>query len=311
MSPHGRLEHVGRGSRRRGAMQAAWITGCVALVLSSGPARAAAPPEPLAQPKPGPSTEPDVATEVLRVEVAPAIDDAALLPTWIMYRHSGMAQALRGPEGGPAQWIAVRIDGITYDYQVSVSAVRGGEPVDPIAEPTRCECTTEELLELVDAEIEAARERLGAQAANERAGEPPPGSEPTSKLERAEVVEATPALEPAPRRRSTESPMRDAPSPRLGLLGRAGIGLGVAGAGLTTAGVLLALRPKEIRGEPGNAEVRDLRGTGVGLATSGGIVLATGVAMLVVDLVVPRKRSLALVPLLRPRMAGVSLVRRF
>ena len=85
----------------------------------------------------------------------------------------------------------------------------------------------------------------------------------------------------------------------------------MAGAGLTTAGVLLALRPKEIRGEPGNAEVRDLRGTGVGLATSGGIVLATGVAMLVVDLVVPRKRSLALVPLLRPRMAGVSLVRRF
>jgi hypothetical protein len=289
---------------------AVWIVG-VALALSGVQARAAAPSERLASPQAGQPTDSDVAAEVLRVEVAPAIDDAALLPTWIADRHPGLDRALRSPEGGPAQWIVVRIDGTTYDYRVSVTAMRGGDPVGPIAEPARCECTTEELLELVDAGIEAVRGRLHARVPSEPAGEPLPGSGPASKLERAQAVEAVSAPEPTPRGPSSERLTVDAPSRRLGLLGRAGIGVGVAGAGLMTAGILLAKRPREIRGEPGNAEVRDLRGGGVGLATSGGIVLATGVVMLVADLVVPLERSIVLVPLLRPRMAGVSLVRRF
>jgi len=278
-----------------------WITGCLAVVLSSVRAHAAAPTESLAEPKVSRSTDSDIATEVLRVEVAPAIDDAALLPAWIADRHPDLASVLRSPERGSAPWIAVRIAGSTYDYRVSVTAVRGGEPVGQSTEPVRCECTTEELLDLVDAGIEDACDRLRAHAASRSA-----------KLEVTEIREATPAVEPTRRERSIERPTLDAPSRRrLGPLGQAGIALGVAGAGLTTAGILLAIRPKEIRGEPGRAETRDFRGSGIGLATSGGVVLATGFAMLVVDLVMPRKRSFVLVPLLRPRMAGVSLVRRF
>jgi hypothetical protein len=211
-----------------------------------------------------------------------------------------VARAPRSPDGTPAQWITVRITGSTYDYRVSVAAVHGGEALRQSREPTRCECTTEELLELVDAGIEAASEQLRAHAQRE----------PVPKVE-AEASEATPASEPEQREPSRGQSTIDAPSRRLGPLGRTGIGVSVAGAGLTTAGVLLAMRPREIRGEPGRVETRNLRDSGIGLATSGGLVLVTGVTLLVVDLVMARRRSIALVPLLRPRMAGVSLVRRF
>jgi hypothetical protein len=300
-SSRGRLGGFGTGSRRRGATRAA-CSGCLALVLSSVQAHAAAAPERLADPAASPSAESDVEADVLRVEVAPEIDDAALLPAWVADRHPGLSRALRSPDGTPAQSISVRITGSTYDYRVAVVAMRGGEALRTSREPTRCECTTEELLELVDAGIEAASEQLRVHAQRE----------PVPKVEaEAEASEAKPGPEPEPRGPSLGQSTIDAPSRRLGSLGRTGIGVGVAGAGLTTAGILLAMRPKEVRGEPGRVETRSFRDSGIGLATSGGVVLATGVALLVVDLVTARKRSIALVPLLRPRMAGVSFVRRF
>jgi hypothetical protein len=269
-----------------------WIAGFLALALASGRAHAVAPSERPDEPVASPSAGSGVAPDVLSVEVAAEIDDATLLPAWIAERHPDLARARRGPDGTPAQWIVVRITGSTYDYRVSIAALRDGKPLGPIPEPTRCECTTEELLELVDAGIEAASEQLRVSTR----------SKPVRKAE----VAAT-----RPPRPSFERSAIDAPSRRLGPLGRVGIGASVAGAGMTTAGALLVLRPREIRGEPGSVETRNLRDAGVGLATSGGLVVATGVALLVVDLVSQRRRSFALVPLLRPRMAGISLVRRF
>lgn len=270
----------------RRAGRAAAITVGVALVLASVRAHAA----PLVEP----------AAAVLRVEVEPGIDDALLLPGWIADRHPSLRDALRVPEGAGAQWIAVTIAGSTYDYRVAVVAMRDGEPLGPAVAPTRCECTTEELLERVDAGIEAAIERLRA----------PAPSEPVPRA-------ATPTIPSAPR----AEPPRDEPSPprgqldtrarRLGPLGQAGIGSIVVGAGLVVAGNVLATRPRQIHGSPGDVEIRDFRSAGLGVAVSGGVVLATGVALLVVDRVAGRPRVTAWAPVLRRGMVGISITRRF
>lgn len=272
------------------------IAGRLALVCASGPAYAAGPSGPV-----GAAAEPEASADVLRVEVEPGIDDAALLPGWIAGRHPDLRDDLPALEAAHAQWIAVRIAGSTYDYRVSVTVVRDGEPVGPPAEPSRCECTTEELLEHVDAGIDAALAGLPAAAPSEPA--PPaavvPAAAPTSRPE------------PGPPEPSPVLAKRDGSSRRLGSLGRAGVGMTVAGAGLVAAGIALAVQPKQIRGEPGDAEIRDFRGGGIGAAVSGGVVLATGVALLVVDRVAVRRRATVWLPVLRPGMAGVSIVRRF
>lgn len=281
---------VGSLLASRHAGRAAAITGCVALVLASMRVHAA------------PSSEPHVepAADVLRVEVERGIDDASLLPGWIAERHPSLREALRVPEGARAQWIAVTIVGSTYDYRVAVVAVRDGEPLGPAREPTRCECTTEELLARVDAGIEAAVERLRA----------PAPSEPMPRV-------ASPATASAPLpepRRDGPSPARGRPDTRarhLGPLGQTGVGVTVAGAGLVTAGIVLVARPKQIRGQPGDVEIRDLRGGGLGLAVTGGVVLATGVALVVADRVGARPRATAWAPVLRPGMVGISIARRF
>lgn len=271
------------------------IVASLALALAGPTAYAAAPLAPVAAPAV------EAPADVLRVEVEPGVDDAALLRGWIADRHPSLRQALRDPEGPHAQWIAVRIAGSTYDYRVHVTAMRDGEPLGTAAEPTRCECTSEELLERVDAGIDASIEQLHA----------PTPSEPVPH------AVAAPGAAPAPspgRSPPGPSPARselDPSSRRLGSLGQAGIGVAVAGAGLTVAGIMLAVRPRQIRGEPGNVETRDFRGSGLGLVVSGGLVLATGVALLVVDRVAARRRATAWVPVLRPGMVGLSIVRRF
>lgn len=275
------------------------IIGGLALALASVRAHAAAPPAPAEAPTV------EAPADVLRVEVEPGIDDAALLRGWIADRHPSLREALREPEGTHMQWIAVRIAGSTYDYRVSVTAMRDGEPLGPKAEPTRCECTIEELLERVDAGIDASIEQLHAPTPSEPV--------PQAAAPAAPAAAPAPSLEPAPSPAgpSPASGELDTSSRRLGPLGQAGIGVAVAGAGLTTAGIVLAVQPRQIRGEPGNVEIRDFRGSGLGLAVSGGVVLATGVALLVVDRVAARRRATAWAPVLRPGMVGLSIVRRF
>lgn len=280
------------------------IIGGLALALASGWAEAAAPPAPPTAPAAA------IPADVLRVDVEPGIDDAALLRGWIADRHPGLPEALRDPGGTHAQGIAVRIAGSTYDYRVSVTAVRDGEPLGPNAEPTRCECTIEELLEQVDAGIEAAIEQLQAPAPSPPAPSKPAPLPAPPAASTPEVVAPAPSPEPSTRE---PSPVRqlDPRSSRLGPLGHAGVGVAVAGAGLSIAGIVLAVRPTQIRGEPGDVEIRDFRGGGLGVAVSGGVVLATGVALLVVDRVTVRRRATAWVPVLRPGMVGVSIARRF
>lgn len=281
------MARCGMGSRAPWA----WGTATLALVLSSARVHAAAPEA--REPPPTASHAREAA--VLHVEVTPGIDDAALLPGWIAERHPELAQARREPERAPEQRIAVHIEGSTYDYRVTVTALRGGEPLGPRAEPTRCECTTEELLALVDVQIAAASEAL------RRPVEP--------------AREPGPEVAPAPT--DAEHPLRAArPDPRarprrLGPLGITGIGMGVVGAGAVAAGVVLVMRPAEIRGGPERIEIRDFHVAGVGTTTAGSVLLAAGVAMILVDRLAPRRRATALVPVAGPRLAGASLVGRF
>lgn len=282
----------------------------VVLLLAWPGARAAvAAPVEQSEPAPAGATEPasaaserDASADVLRVKVDPMLADAALLPGWITERHPDLARSVRDPEGRHAQWIAVEISGSTYDFRVSVSAVRDGEPLGASAEPTRCECTTGELLALVDVGIAAAVDRLRTAPPGEPT--PEPAAEPA-----AIAVAPRPRAEPlAPQPRSL---LPDARSRGLGPLGHAGIGVTVAGVGLTAVGAVLARRPEQIRGAPGDVETRDVRSAGLGLAVTGGVVLATGLGLLVADLAAPRRRTIALVPTLHPGMAGAVLVRRF
>lgn len=287
---------------------AAWVVGAVVLATTSAPAIAAAPsgprPESAAPPAepPAPAERPPsevaVAPPGLRVEVDPAIDDAALLPRWIADRHPRLALASRDPEGAQAQRVIVQIAGSTYDYRVSITAMRGSERLGATTEPARCECTTEELLAFVDEGILAASERL----------RPPPSREPE-----AETSVARP--EPEPPEPSRERPERDAPRRgRLGTLGHAGIGVSSMGAGMAIAGISLALRPDEIHGEPGSLEIVSTRRVGIGLSASGGVVLGTGLALLIVDVARAAHRrpgALAIAPFGGPHRLGLSLTRRF
>lgn len=282
----------------------AWLAGVLVLGSSSAWARGAAPSEEPGPPEIAGAIEP--AGEVLRVEVASALDDAALLPGWIIERHPDLDRAVRDPEGRHAQWITVEISGSTYDFRVSVTAMRDGEPLRARAEPTRCECTTGELLALVDVGIAAAAEQLRAPAPSEKASEPAPASAAT------EVAPSPPAPEPTAPVRAVRPP--DARRRRLGslgTLGHVGIGASVAGVGLVTAGAVLVRRPEEIRGAPGGVEIREFRSSGIGLAVTGSVMLGTGIGLLVFDLAAPRRRTTALVPMGGPRMAGAWLVRRF
>ncbi|MCX4240144.1 hypothetical protein [Paraliomyxa miuraensis] len=108
------------------------------------------------------------------------------------------------------------------------------------------------------------------------------------------------------------------PRPRpLGPVGSAGVVVGGAGLGLAIAGIVRMAQPNQTMPDPTNHEmliVTDTRIQG-GIVLGAGLAVATaGVAMLVVDLTVLRRRSarhLAVAPALSPSMAGLDLRVRF
>lgn len=237
-----------------------------ALLLAAAPAQAspgAAPAEQASAPARAPSS-------VLRVQVAPAVADAELIPGWIAERNPRLAEevpALAGHE----QWIEIVLAGETYDYRVIVTAMRDGAVVGPSAELVRCECTSEQLLARLDDEIARAVDRLQA---------PPPEPEPT----------------PAPRA-TAPTPTTPTPSERLDPPRRAISGLGTVGivatalgvAGVASGAAMMALHPKPPRGSTALDGAWGWPGE-LTLVTSG-TVLVAGVSMLVADVVQCRKAS--------------------
>lgn len=227
---------------------------------------------------------------LLRIEVDPSIEEATLLNGWIHDRNISLAEKL-APAGGHEQWIAVKIGGSTYDYRVSVVAMREGQPVGAAAEPEVCECNNEKLLELVDARIAAAADALRTASSPDAAPAPiEQGSEGTG----GPGTGSTAAADRLPRSRT---------------MGQVGFGVGVLGAMMLAAGIPLAWRPDEIRGGPGQVVTRSTRDTGIGLAVGGGVAVAAGVSLVMVDLVRRRQRprSVAVVPTLGFRQLGIAV----
>jgi hypothetical protein len=244
-----------------------------------------------------PTHHPDDSSALLRIEVAPTIDDESLLPGWINSRNHDLAAEIPSVEGHD-QWIAIEITGATYDYRVSVVAVRDGKPVGPASEPAECVCNSEKLLALVDDRIdEAVAELRVAKLAN--ATTPPLEPEP---------IPPGPVIVPEPEVVDDEGMGRRRP---VGALGYTGIAVSILGAGALGAGIPLALRPDGPRGTPPTLERYSTHSPGIALAVGGGVALATGVTLLIVDRVRQRRRSVAVLPTFGPGRVGLSITRSF
>lgn len=233
-----------------------------AIAPASAPGEVAAP---TADPPP-PEAPPVVALpEQLRVKVAPAIDDASLIPGWVAERNARIAEQVPTREG-QEQWIEVEISGDTYDYHVLVKAMRDGAAVEPVAELVTCECNNEKLLELVDERIARAIEQL--QAPSETPSKVPPDGEPD------------------PLSGSTSTPERERRT--ISVLGIGGIATAAVGVGALAGGtVMVLIPPQPVRDRFSLARNYDV--PGIAALAMGGTVLAAGVTMLVVDVIQCRK----------------------
>jgi len=251
------------------------------------------------------------APAALRVSVASSIDDAMQLSEWLMGRDPDVSGAIAWP--GHEQWIAVRIDGTTYDYHVSVTAMRDGEPISPSSAPLACECTTDALLSLIDGELARAVYRLRST--------PIKGGQ-------AGPTAVVPGPEPAPRPPTSEGdrPRRWTIS-RWGIAGAAMGAFGLVGLGAGTS--LVVAEERQIEGW--SKLYRELDPLGYATLSVGAAALAGGVAMLVVDGIRLRreqgaqgrakrsrrarpaaaKRSIGLVPVFDARTFGMTFCERF
>jgi len=259
---HRELESVRPSRARVGAIAAAlgtcFVVGDPTVAWAAAPARASS----RAAGGPRPAAEGSGATEpgALRVKVEPRIDDATSIPQWIAERSAEKVSRL-GEQPGHQRWVEVRIGGETYAYRVTVTAMRDGKPVVPSKEPVVCECTSEELLAVVDGEVQRAVEEL----------ERPVGEEP---------VEPEPTPAPTPNGEQLEP--EDPPPPRW-LLPTGAALTAVGGAGLITGVVMAAVGERPIRAEGIQiVQGRDWRSpAGYAVLGVGAGVMAGGVTLLV------------------------------
>jgi hypothetical protein len=226
----------------------------------------------------------------LAVKVEPTVPDGEKLRGWV--EDQGRTVLAEHPPLEPGDVVSIVVSGGPWDYRVKVELVRRERLLDEQPGELVCECNSDELLKKVGEAIRAGAERL-------------------AEIERIEREAAAQNAQDEKAERERAEPADEERRPRMGPLGYAGIGAGVVGAGMLGVGIGLAVRPNEIRGEPGSLEIRSMRGAGIGLAATGGVVLAAGVALVVVDVVRRRGGSTALVPTFAPQYAGLVVARRF
>jgi hypothetical protein len=197
-------------------------------------------------------------------------------------------------DGAPA--IVVKLAWKDYEgsvYLIEVATRRPGQ-APSVVESFEATCINNTALtKAVVAKLPAALERLA---------EPEP------------VVTTEPPPEPEPAEPVVEAPAEqtdDSPRVPLGSLGKAGIGVGVVGAGtLISGGVLYALG-RRFDPPTGRLEERDGRNfhpPGVALMVTGGAALVTGVVLILVDRTRARRSASALV---LPSPGGLVVTGRF
>lgn len=260
---HPELEMVRPRRARARAIGRLVLAPCL-VVAAPGAAWAAAPtqePAPTGEPAPASSAGSAAARGPLRVTVEPRIEDATLIPRWIAERSATTVGRLE-ESASREESIEVRIGGETYAYRIEVQAMRAGKPVGVAREAIPCECTSEEMLALVEREVSRAVEELEQPVIDE-----PESTDP----------------EPAPSEPSNgKEPVRAEPPPRW-LLPTGAALTAVGGAGLVAGVVMIAVGEQPIRTEGIQiVRGRDWRNPAgyVALGVGAG-ALAGGVAMLV------------------------------
>ncbi len=253
------------------------LVGVLVLGAVVWPGTAAA-HQPSAEPEPPVPVEPEVheaflppadaqsVSGPLRITVAPELENAALLPSWIRERNPGVKDvlALEGHE----QWVDIDVAGTTYDYRVTIVPMRDGQRLGPRAQADRCECSDQELLENIDVRIAAAVATI----------------ESTPLPVEPEPVEPEPAeLEPV-------EPEPVEPK-RLTSLGIGGIVSGVVGLGLVGGGVALLVADDRSPAVDRRFFLNDQRPPGFALLSVGIAAAGAGAAMLALDLTRCRRRA--------------------
>lgn len=227
----------------------------------------------------------------LLVWVEPGVPDGERVGGWVEERGAVVLREHQ-PALEDEDLVRVAVRGGPYDYRIHIALLRGKRLLKEQLDVIVCECSSDEMLERVGEAIGEGARRLTDAAGEERSTPPPPP--PESKPEKAK---------PATRKEDRQ---------RLRPMGYAGIGVGVLGAGALVGGIMLALRPDEIRQEPGASSTRyTTRPPGVALGIGGSLALSAGITLIVVDVVLHRKPRMAVVPAMGRGQAGLSIVRRF
>ncbi|MCA9705110.1 MAG: hypothetical protein KDK70_04570 [Myxococcales bacterium] len=219
------------------------------------------------------------------MRVSKTVVQPELYAGWVHERNPTIGERL--PElPGHEQWISVVIGGSVYDYRVRITAVRDDAVVGGLdEEATACECSTDDLLAVIDAGIDQAVERLRSTPV----AMPPPSPEPR-------VVTAG------------RKPERAGPR-RLSPVAGAGIGLMALGTVGVSVGIPLAVRSPELIPSAGSVtQYRSTRAPGIATAVLGGVAWAGGVSLLVFDALERRSSKVAFAPAAGFGFVGGSVV---
>lgn len=104
----------------------------------------------------------------------------------------------------------------------------------------------------------------------------------------------------------------DPPRPAIGTMGYVGIGTLIAGTSSLATGIALSLLPDQIRPAGEIMERRSTRTAGIAFASVGSVLVASGVALLVFDVVRrKRQRQVTFVPSIAPKRAMVTMGVKF
>jgi hypothetical protein len=228
------------------------------------------------------------ADAMISIEVADGIGDADLIEEWIRDDGKKVLAAHKLDAASTDRRLVVEIGGKDTDYSVAIDVVEAGAPVEGGRTTFECACTYEQL-------VTKTLQSIVDKVPTMRGDAGPSGDRGAG------------TTEPEPTTNGGEKPSGRKP---LGGLGKAGIGVMVAGvATLVTGGALLGVGRRVETGV--RTEGTDFKPPGIALAATGGVLLVVGIALLATDRARARKRTAAVVPAFGPRFAGIAVVGRY
>ncbi len=190
-------------------------------------------------------------------------------------------------------------------YRATVALLRAGAEAVEVERMLTCElCRDGELVLKVGEEVEVLAERALYAPADEQPDEA--DAKAGTKTEANAKTDGSTEPNEDTSTTTTEKPKK------LGPLGGAAIASIVVGTGTLAAGIPLALAPDRIRPSTMGVERRTTRPTGIVLASVGGVLLASGAALLAIDVLSrKRQRRVSFLPTASPSMMTVSIGMRF